>query len=76
MASRLLSASIPEEDQALPKIGPKDYIGVRRFSDFLNSCCDAIPFVPSLEILNDLRRKSENIAEVTRLGLPLVGIVQ
>ena len=36
-----------------PKISPKDYIGVQCFSDFLNSCCDAVPFVPSLCILND-----------------------
>ena len=42
-----------------PKIGPKDYIGVRRFSDFLNSCCDAIPFVPSLEILNDCKENQK-----------------
>ena len=42
-----------------PKIGPKDYIGVRRFFDFLNSCCDAIPFVPSLGILNDCKENQK-----------------
>ena len=36
-----------------PKIGPRDYVGFRRFSDFLNSCCDAIPHIPGLCILND-----------------------
>ena len=36
-----------------PKIGPKDYVGFRRFSDFLNSCYEAIPHVPGLSILND-----------------------
>ena len=36
-----------------PKIGPRDYVGFRRFSDFLNSCRDAMPYVPGLCILND-----------------------
>ncbi|CAJ1066523.1 uncharacterized protein LOC119799356 [Xyrichtys novacula] len=36
-----------------PEIQPKDAMGLRDFSDFLNACQDAMWHVKSLEILND-----------------------
>lgn len=36
-----------------PKIQPKDAVGLRDFSDFLNACQDAMSHVKSLGILND-----------------------
>ncbi|XP_077393414.1 uncharacterized protein LOC144030741 [Festucalex cinctus] len=36
-----------------PRILPKDAEGLRDFSDFLNSCQDAMPHVKGLDILND-----------------------
>lgn len=36
-----------------PRISSKDAEGLRRFSDFLNACQDAIPHVKGLDILND-----------------------
>lgn len=36
-----------------PKIQPKDAEGLRTFSDFLNACLQAMPYVRGLEILNN-----------------------
>ncbi|XP_065097354.2 uncharacterized protein [Paramisgurnus dabryanus] len=36
-----------------PRIPSKDAEGLRRFSDFLNACKDAMPHVKGLDILND-----------------------
>lgn len=36
-----------------PRIQSKDAEGLRRFSDFLNACQDAMPYVKGLDILND-----------------------
>lgn len=36
-----------------PKIQPKDAVGLRDLSDFLNACQDAMSHVKSLQILND-----------------------
>ena len=40
-----------------PRIGPKDAIGLREFSDFLNACQDAMSHVKGLHILNDSREQ-------------------
>ena len=47
-----------------PKISPKDYVGFRRFSDFLNSCCDAIPHVPGLNILDDCEENQKILCKL------------
>lgn len=36
-----------------PKIGASEYVKLREFSDFLQSCSDAMPHVKSLNVLND-----------------------
>lgn len=38
---------------AWPKIGPKDSVELRDFSDFLRDCQAAMSQIKSLEVLND-----------------------
>ena len=47
-----------------PKIHPKDALGLREFSDFLNACHDAIPHVKGLDILNDCEENQKLIKKL------------
>ena len=40
-----------------PKIGPKESLRLREFSDFLISCKNAMPYVPVLRVLDDCEEK-------------------
>ena len=47
-----------------PKIGPKDSVELREFSDFLRGCQSAMSLVISLEVLNNC---SENQKMLSKL---------
>nr|XP_017209156.1 uncharacterized protein LOC101887079 [Danio rerio] len=47
-----------------PKIQSKDSVGLRNFSDFLNSCKDAMPHVKGLEILNDCEENRKLVSKL------------
>ena len=46
------------------KIQPKDAEGLRTFSDFLNACLQAMPYVRGLEILNDCEENQKLMLKV------------
>ncbi|KAJ8008051.1 hypothetical protein DPEC_G00100760 [Dallia pectoralis] len=48
-----------EKLNSWPRILPKDAEGLRRFSDFLNACQDAMPHVKGLDILNDCQENQK-----------------
>ncbi|XP_073732301.1 uncharacterized protein [Misgurnus anguillicaudatus] len=47
-----------------PKIGAKEYIRLREFSDFLQSCSDAMPHVKGLQVLNDCEENQRMLAKL------------
>ncbi|XP_048041384.1 uncharacterized protein LOC125265300 [Megalobrama amblycephala] len=47
-----------------PKIGASEYVKLREFTDFLQSCSDAMPHIKGLQVLND---REENRRILTKL---------
>lgn len=47
-----------------PRIQPKDFEGLRNFSDFLTTCNDAMPHVKGLEILNDCEENRKLVSKL------------
>ncbi|XP_063967807.1 uncharacterized protein LOC135157132 [Lytechinus pictus] len=60
-----------------PKISPKDYLGLRRFGDFLHQCCTAARYVHHLHHLDDERENKKLMSKlpdwlITRWGRNVV----
>lgn len=53
----VIQKALREKLSKWSKIQPKDSEGFRDFSDFLNACHQAMPYVKGLEILNDCEEK-------------------
>lgn len=47
-----------------PKIGSKEYLKLREFSDFLQSCSDAMPHVKGLQVLNDCEENQKMLVKL------------
>ena len=47
-----------------PKIGAKEYVKLREFSDFLQSCSDAMPHVKGLQVLNDCEENQRMLVKL------------
>ncbi|KAI4883641.1 hypothetical protein NFI96_030569, partial [Prochilodus magdalenae] len=47
-----------------PKIGGKDYIKLREFSDFLQTCSNAMPHIKGLQVLNDCEENQKMLAKL------------
>lgn len=47
-----------------PKIGTAEYVKLREFSDFLQSCSDALPHVKGLQVLNDCEENQRILAKL------------
>lgn len=58
-----------------PKISSKDAEGLRVFSDFLNACLQATPYVKGLEILSDCE-ENQKLLQRFLTGWQPVGIVR
>ncbi|XP_041470022.1 uncharacterized protein LOC121419632 [Lytechinus variegatus] len=64
-----------------PKISPKDYLGLRRFGDFLHQCCTAARYVHHLHHLDDKRENKKLMSKlpewlITRWGRNVVKLRQ
>lgn len=46
------------------KIGAREYIKLREFSDFLQSCNDAIPHIKGLQVLNDCEENQKILVKL------------
>ncbi|KAJ8001007.1 hypothetical protein DPEC_G00186340 [Dallia pectoralis] len=53
-----------EKLNSWPRISPKDAEGLRRSSDFLNACQDAMPHVKGLDILNDCQENQKLVRKL------------
>ncbi|XP_039547080.1 uncharacterized protein LOC120492862 [Pimephales promelas] len=47
-----------------PKIGAAEYVKLREFSDFLQSCSDALPHIKGLQVLNDCEENQRILAKL------------
>ncbi|XP_067301419.1 uncharacterized protein [Pseudorasbora parva] len=47
-----------------PRIGATEYIKLREFSDFLQSCSDAMPHIKGLQVLNDCEENQRMLAKL------------
>lgn len=47
-----------------PKIGGSEYVKLREFSDFLQSCSDAMPHIKGLQVLNDCEENQRMLAKL------------
>lgn len=47
-----------------PKIGAKEYVKLREFSDFLQTCSDAMPHIKGLQVLNDCEENQKMLAKL------------
>ncbi|RXN18705.1 hypothetical protein ROHU_025998 [Labeo rohita] len=60
----IIQRAFREKLASWPRIQPKDSEGLRNFSDFLNSCRDAMPHVKGLEILNDCEENRKLVSKL------------
>ncbi|XP_052388504.1 uncharacterized protein LOC127934956 [Carassius gibelio] len=47
-----------------PKIGASEYVKLREFSDFLQSCSDAMPHIKGLQVLNDCEENQKILVKL------------
>ena len=47
-----------------PKIGPKDGAALQKYADYLKCCCDAMPHVQGLSVLNDCNENQRLAAKL------------
>lgn len=47
-----------------PKIASKEYVKLREFSDFLQTCSDAMPHVKGLQVLNDCEENQKMLVKL------------
>ncbi len=47
-----------------PKIGAKEYVKLREFSDFLQSCSSAMPHIKGLQVLNDCEENQKMLVKL------------
>lgn len=64
MNNRLTYIAFREKLANWLKISSNDAIGLRQFSDFLNACQDAMPYVKGLHILNDCQENQKLIKKL------------
>ena len=50
----IVSEAFQRKLNAWPKVGNRDYAGLRQFSDFLNQCKVALAATPDLYMLDDM----------------------
>ena len=62
--SRITQKAFREKLANWPKISPKDVIGLREFSDFLNACQDAMSHVKGLHVLNDCQENQKLVQKL------------
>lgn len=60
----IIQRAFREKLASWPRIQLKDSEGLRNFSDFLNSCRDAMPHVKGLEILNDCEENRKLVSKL------------
>lgn len=47
-----------------PKIDAKEYVKLREFGDFLQSCSEAMPHIKGLQVLNDCEENQKILAKL------------
>ena len=47
-----------------PRVNPKDVTSLQKFADFLKSCCDAVPYVDGLQVLNDCMENQKMLSKL------------
>ena len=62
--SFVMQRAFREKLNRWPKIGAKEYVKLREFSDFLQSCSSAMPHIKGLQVLNDCEENQKMLVKL------------
>ncbi|XP_030594029.1 uncharacterized protein LOC115786126 [Archocentrus centrarchus] len=62
--SFIVQRAFREKLNKWPKIGGKEYVKLREFSDFLQTCSNAMPHIKGLQVLNDCEENQKLLVKL------------